>query len=183
MVNLTVTTEGFDEFVNKISEMEGARVYAQGFGEYVSRARQIVIEGNPVGDFRDSHRGLMKRSWQQPRYSYNGTLLKATVTNSVDYGVDENYGHTQVPGTYVPEIDRYLIHWWVPGTYALETSLDNAELEWEGVIRKDVLRVWNEIRGSLYDRPMEELETDYDPQKDMEPVLDDFDEDSEDFDE
>lgn len=158
MLSLEITTEGFDTFINKLGSLTNGGLISPGTQTYVNRVRQIVIDGNPVGkEGEDEHPGLMKKSWQTPVYTKAGDTITATVINTVDYGMAENYGHTQIPGTYVPAINASLVHWWVPGTYALENSLDQAGLEFESIIRPEILKVWEDKRTSFYNLPRREL--------------------------
>lgn len=94
----------------------------------------------------------MKKSWENPVYSVSNGHFQAEITNSVEYGVASNYGHYQQVGLYVPAINAKLVHEYVPGTYALEKSLQEAELNFESVIRPEILRVWDEVRTDYYDR-------------------------------
>lgn len=156
--NVYVEMMGWDEFISKLIRLQNGNFVNPSFKTYVNHVRDVVIEGTPVGDDRDEHPGLMKRSWQQPVYQINGKNSEvATVTNSVDYGVASNYGHFQQPGLYVPAIEARLVHSYVPGTYALEASLQEAELDFESIVQPQILAQWNEVRTSFYDRPGEEL--------------------------
>ncbi len=158
MLNVDVTFDGFDEFMNKLEQMKGTTFIDSGLQKFVKHAREIVIEGTPVGDpEEDEHSGQMKRSWQAPKYTKGAYSVTATVTNSVDYGMASNYGHHQQVGLYVPAINARLVHDWVPGTYALESSLDRAEIKFESIIRPEILRVWDSTRTDYYDRKGEEL--------------------------
>lgn len=173
ITNVYVELEGFDEFIDKLGRLAKGDFVNPAFRKYVEHVRQVVIEGTPVGHKpEDEHPGLMKKSWQEPVYNVGQTESKATITNSVEYGVAENYGHYQSPGLYVPEIGRELVHSYVPGTYALETSLQEAELNFESIIKPEILAVWNDykeskdyrgvkyftVRQSYYDKPGEELQ-------------------------
>ena len=114
----------------------------------------------------------MKKSWGEPVYQIGSTSSKATITNSADYSYASNYGHYQNVGQYVPAINARLVHFYVPGTYALETSLQDAEFDFESVIKPEILKIWNDeydgtditgrsvdtVRQSFYDRPGEELQ-------------------------
>lgn len=158
MLSIGVELQGFDEFINKLEGLKGSGLVQSAFAKFVNNVRNIVIEGNPVGiEGEDEHPGLMKKSWEQPVYVAGSSQIKATVTNSVDYGMAENYGHYQTPGLYVPAIQARLVHEWVPGTYALETSLDRAEIEFDSIIQPEILKKWNSVRTDYYDRPGEEL--------------------------
>lgn len=158
MLNIDVELSGFDEFITKLGILKGSPLISSGVKKFVNHVRDVVIEGTPIGDEEtDEHPGLMKKSWEQPRYAVSNDSLTATITNSVDYGMASNYGHTQTPGVYVPAINARLVHSWVPGTYALETSLDKAEIDFESIIKPKILKVWNETRTDYYDRPGEEL--------------------------
>lgn len=165
MLNVEIQDKGFEDFITKLTRLSEGGLVSSGTEKFVNRVREIVIEGTPIGDSRDPHPGKMKQSWQQPVYTKSNRDVVATITNSVDYGVAENYGHNQVPGTYVPAINARLIHEWVPGTYALETSLDKAGIEFTSVIKPEILKVWNEdsgvgnytVRQTFYDNPGGEL--------------------------
>lgn len=170
MLNVQCTTTNFNQFINKLDNLKNGGLVEGGFRKFVEHTRQVAIDGTPIGDDRDEHRGLMKKSWQQPQYSINSRNMTATVTNSVNYGVAENYGHYQTPGVYVPAIDAQLVHRYVPGTYALETSMAKAEMDFTSIIKPEILAVWNDYhisqdyrgetyfttRQSYYDRPGEE---------------------------
>lgn len=113
----------------------------------------------------------MKKSWEQPVYTMGTSNSQATITNSQDYSVASNYGHYQNVGQYVPIIGARLVHYYVPGTYALEKSLQDAEFDFESIIKPEILAKWNDyyvsqdkdgrtyytVRQSYYDRPGEEL--------------------------
>ena len=113
----------------------------------------------------------MKKSWGQPEYSLGVSNSKATITNSQDYSVASNYGHYQHVGQYVPTIGYTLVHYYVPGTYALEKSLQDAEFDFESIIKPEILAKWYDyyesedkdgrkyytVRQSYYDKPGEEL--------------------------
>lgn len=153
MLNITCQLSGFDEFIEKLNRLSGSSLVSPGLKVFAKRARQIAIDGTPTGDpDTDSHPGLMKKSWEKPKYSTGSQSMSATITNSVDYGVASNYGHMQTPGRYVPAINAQLVHSYVPGTYALEMSMDQAEMEMESVIRPEILKVWNDVRGDYYNR-------------------------------
>lgn len=158
LLNIDVSLEGFDEFENHLVELAEGQFIESGFRALVERFRNQAILDNPVGDERDEHRGLMRRSWQKPVYTIGNTQMSAKVENSVEYGMAENYGHYQEPGTYVPAINATLVHFWVPGTYGLETALDKVTDEWESIVSPEVLRVWNSIRTDYYDKPFGEIE-------------------------
>lgn len=172
ITNITVELSGFDEFIEKLGRLAKGDFVTPAFKSYAQHVRELVINGTPVGDpEEDEHPGLMKKSWQEPVYEVAGNVNKATITNSVDYGVASNYGHYQEVGLYVPAIHARLVHSYVPGTYALETSLQQAELDFESVIRPEILAIWNDevdatdvlgrpvntVRETYYDRPGEEL--------------------------
>lgn len=159
MLNVNVELQGFDEFINKLGRFSSGNEFINsGVQKYVNEVRQIVINGTPVGKEEwDEHPGLMKKSWEKPVYTTAGNSLVATITNSVDYGMAENYGHHQQVGLYVPAINARLVHEWVPGTYALETSLDKAEINFESVIRPEILKKWESVRTDYYDREGAEL--------------------------
>lgn len=158
VLKLDVKLEGFDEFENHLTQMANGKLVESGFKSFVNRARDQAIEDNPVGDpEEDEHPGLMKKSWEKPKYEINGKNMSATVTNSVEYGMAENYGHYQQPGLYVPAINARLIHYWVPGTYALEASMDKISTHWESIVKPHVIRAWNNIRTDYYDDPFGEL--------------------------
>lgn len=161
MLNVEIDLDGFDEFTNKLSRLsQSNQLIKSGFASAVDRIRDVVIEGTPVGHPpEDEHPGLMKKSWKKPTYSYSPSGITATVTNSVDYGVASNYGHYQTPGEYVPAINARLVHYWVPGTYALERSLDEAEYQISPIIQEGIMRKWysNGIRETFYDTPGGEL--------------------------
>lgn len=161
MLNIDFQLSGFDEFITKLNRLKGNEFISSGFKSFVNHARNVVIEGNPVGkEEEDDHPGLMKKSWESPVYTTTPTGIQATVTNSVEYGMAENYGHHQVVGMYVPKINARLVHDWVPGTYALENSLDKAEIDIEPIIRPEILKVWNDVRTQYYDREGAELVND-----------------------
>lgn len=158
MLNMNIQLSGFDEFMRKLEEMKGTTFISRGMQKFVEHARQVVIDGTPVGKpEEDDHPGLMKKSWEQPKYVNLANSVKATVTNSVDYGMASNYGHRQNVGMYVPKINARLVHEWVPGTYALESSLDKAEMQFESIIRPEILKTWEETRTDYYDRRGDEL--------------------------
>lgn len=171
--NVYVEMSGWDEFIAKLRRLIQHDFINPAFRKYADHVREIVIDGTPIGDQRDEHPGLMKKSWQQPVYSVNGRNYEvATITNSVDYGMASNYGHFQEVGLYVPAINAKLVHSYVPGTYALETSLQKAELDFESIIKPEILAQWNDYyesqdyrgveyytkRQSYYDNPGGELE-------------------------
>lgn len=159
MLNVDVELEGFDDFINKLGRFaQGNEFISSGVKRYVDYVRNVVIQGTPIGDEEwDEHPGLMKKSWEKPVYTSTGMDMKATITNSVDYGMAENYGHHQQVGLYVPAINARLVHEWVPGTYALETSLDKAGINFESVIQPEILKQWESVRTNYYDREGEEL--------------------------
>lgn len=171
MLNVKCTLNNFDQFINKLNNLKNGGLIEPGFHAFVEHARQVAIDGTPIGDDRDEHRGEMKQSWNEPVYNSNSHSLKATITNRADYGMASNYGHYQTPGTYVPAIDARLVHTYVPGTYALETSMQKAEMNFESIIKPEILAKWNDyyvstdyrgktyytVRESYYDRPGEEL--------------------------
>lgn len=165
MLNVSIETEGFETFIDKLQRLIDGDFVGFGFSKAVEEIRQVVIDGTPVGDPEtDEHPGLMKRSWGEPQYrrTFNNNW-SATVTNSVDYGMASNYGHWQEPGQYVPAIGKRLVHYWVPGTYALERSLDEAEYRISPIIQQELMRTWYDetdkgtVRQQYYDRPGKEL--------------------------
>lgn len=172
ITNVTVELNGFDEFIDKLGRLAKGDFVNPAFEKYVTHVRQVVINGTPVGNEEDTHPGLMKKSWEEPVYSIGQTTSKATITNSADYSYASNYGHYQHVGQYVPTINNRLVHSYVPGTYALETSLQDAEFDFESVIKPEILKIWNDeyishdfrgvtyytVRQSYYDRPGEELQ-------------------------
>ena len=173
ITNVTVELNGFDEFIDKLGRLAKGDFVNPGFQKYVNHVRQVVVDGTPVGIVgEDEHPGLMKKSWGEPVYQIGNTTSKATITNSADYSVASNYGHNQQPGLYVPAINARLVHFYVPGTYALEKSLQDAEFDFESIIKPEILKVWNDyyrstdyrgfpyytVRQSYYDRPGEELQ-------------------------
>lgn len=159
ITDVYVEMMGWDEFITKLIRLKNGDFVNPAFKKFVNHVRDVVIEGTPVGDDRDEHPGLMKKSWGQPVYSIDSSNYEtATVTNSVDYGVASNYGHFQEVGLYVPAIDARLVHEYVPGTYALEASLQKAELDFESIIKPSILAVWEDVRTDYYDRPGEELD-------------------------
>ena len=171
MLNVKCTPNNFDQFINKLGNLKNGGLIEPGFQAFVNEARQIAIDGTPIGDERDEHRGEMKQSWNEPVYDSSSSTLKATITNRADYGMASNYGHYQHPGTYVPSIGVRLRHNYIPGTYALETSMQKAEMNFESIIKPEILAVWNDYhysidswgveyyttRQSYYDRPGDEL--------------------------
>lgn len=158
MLNVYVEYEGFTEFESKLMAFMNGGLIRNGFTRAVNKIRDVVIEGNPVGiPGEDEHPGLMKKSWEAPKYSYSGRELTATVHNTVEYGMAENYGHFQQPGRYVPAIHAVLKNRWIPGTYALEKSLDEAEYKINPIIREELLKTWNDERTNYYNRKGQEL--------------------------
>lgn len=155
MPNLTISVDlqGFDEFISKLDYLKNGGILDGGFRAFCNKARQIAVDGTPVGDPKtDVHSGLMKKSWEQPKITKTSTGYQATITNTAEYGMASNYGHSQEPGRYVPAINARLVHYWVPGTYALEQSMDKAEMQWSSVVRPEVIKAWNSNRTNYYDR-------------------------------
>lgn len=170
MLNISLEEQGFDEFIDKLGSLSKGGLVSSGFQKYVNYTRNLVIQESPIGDpVTDLHRGSLKKSWGQPVYTSNTSEIKATVTNGVEYGMAENYGHRQTPGIYVPTINAVLRHNWVPGTYRLEAALDDAGVNIDMIIRPEVLRNWYNlatdpsdsnvmtVRQTYYDRPGDEL--------------------------
>lgn len=58
-----------------------------------------------------------------------GDNMTHILENKVDYGFYVNYGHKQQPGRYVPQIHARLVRDYIPGTYFLESSLNNMNLK------------------------------------------------------
>lgn len=166
MLDVQIDEAGFDAFEGKLGRMINGGFIEPGFKKAVEHVREVVIDGTPVGDPEtDEHPGLMKKSWQQPKYEVGSGYRKATIKNSVDYGMASNYGHWQEPGRYVPAIEKRLVHAWIPGTYALERSLDQAGFQIEPIIREELLKTWYDVdfdrdttvRQEFYDFPTTEL--------------------------
>lgn len=172
ITNVFVELSGFDDFTEKLGRLAKGDFITPAFKRYTEHVRDIVVEGTPIGKpDEDLHPGKMKQSWGQPVYSCTSGSDKATITNNADYSYASNYGHYQHVGQYVPTINARLVHSYVPGTYALETSLDKAGLDFDSIIKPEILKIWNDyyisedsggrvydtVRQSYYDRPGEEL--------------------------
>lgn len=137
MLDIEVTTEGFEDFINLLNRFAKGDAIEEGFKEFVDTARDHVIEGTPVVT------GTLKNSWNKPSYEINRNYeYKATISNSARYGIPVNYGHRQEVGRYVYQINARLVRDWVPGTYFLENSLDGIENQWSPILSNAIKNGW-----------------------------------------
>lgn len=120
--------------------------------------RAKLVKNSPVGiEGEDEHPGLLKRSWKPPEITGGAGYYTATITNTTNYSADVNNGHYQPVGQYVPAIHARLVHYYVPGLYFAEQTLDEMGYETNSILSSEMLRQWDGIRTNYYDVKGEEL--------------------------
>lgn len=92
------------------------------FGE-ATRFMAIVKPLTPVDT------GDLRNHWKIGRIFRQGDTLCVEIINPMDYATFVEYGHSQTPGRYVPQIGKRLVNDWVEGAHMMQISMDRIYAE------------------------------------------------------
>nr|DAU93329.1 MAG TPA: type I neck protein [Caudoviricetes sp.] len=91
--------------------------------EEATRFMAIVKPLTPVDT------GDLRNHWKIGRIFRQGNTLCVEIINPMDYATFVEYGHSQTPGRYVPQIGKRLVNDWVEGVHMMQISMDRIYAE------------------------------------------------------
>lgn len=68
--------------------------------------------------------GDLRNHWKIGKMFRQGGALCVELINTMEYATYVEYGHSQTPGRYVPQIRKRLVKDWVEGAHMMQISLD-----------------------------------------------------------
>lgn len=68
--------------------------------------------------------GDLRNHWKIGKMFRRGDTLCVELINTMEYATYVEYGHSQTPGRYVPQIGKRLVKDWVEGSHMMQISLD-----------------------------------------------------------
>lgn len=102
--------------------------------ELAARTLTKVVKRTPVISRR------LRNSWQVGNVGKFNNFYVIEVFNSAEYAPYVEYGHMQIPGRYVPAINRKLKKSWVEGRFMLTISENEMKQNAQGIIERELTK-------------------------------------------